>query len=537
MKLSFKNLLRTKLRTPLTIFAGCIGIIGVGLVLSISKGVNIYIGEAQKSALGNYPIYISSRAKEKDLETGEEIKAKVPFPKDNIVNIVSGEYKYDHFNVFDNNFLNHLRNLDKSLYTVINYNTSITMNILSQTSHGYRKVSQGQFYELAENQDFILEQYDVLAGHLPSNEHEVAILIDRYNCLDALTLYYLGIDYENIDKYTFEQLMEKEFKYISNNDMFEKVGDLYTYKSFNSYQQLYEESSHTLKVSGIIRVNPKAKTELYDTGILYSKELTDFVLGDSLNSQIVQEQIMSGLTKDVFTGQPFQEEVSLTSTLSPEYQYERTLVDLGAQVETTRIAIYTSSFEDRLKIESYVKSYNNENSNVNINYNDYMNNITTEFASLVKVFSIVLIIFSSVSLVVSSIMIGIITYVSVIERTKEIGLLRSIGARKKDISRLFNVETIIIGFFSGILGVIGVIVLKNPVNNFVQSMIKKYNVSPHSPGIYIQQNLPLHESCYCSCFLLEQALYVTYLQVFDCAHTLTFRSIVRIIIYTKYMRV
>jgi len=477
LKLSIKNLLRTKLRTPLTIFAGCIGIIGVGLVLSISKGVNVYIEEVQKTALGNYPITISSSVKVKDKQTGEEVKEKELFPDSDFVTVLTGQRDYDHYNFIENDFLDYLDDMDSELYTIINYNTSIKMNILSHTDTGYKKISQSQFYELNTNDAFVLEQYDVLSGKLPQEANEVALVIDKYNSIDALTLYYLGFDYEGIDTYSFEDLLNKEFKLISNNDFYTKIDDKYTYKSSLQYEQLYEDSTETLKVSGIIRVNPIAKTELYSTGLLYTPKLTELVLNDSLTSDIVIEQLEFGISKDVFTGLPYEEKVSFSSTTSPEYQYEETLVNLGSQIKTTRLYVYTSSFEDRLLIQSYVNAYTKEDSNINITYYDYMNIVTTEFASLVKVFSTVLIIFSSVSLIVSSIMIGIITYVSVIERTREIGILRSIGARKKDISRLFNVETLIIGLFSGFIGIIGVLLLLDPVNLFVQKMIQEYTVS------------------------------------------------------------
>lgn len=128
-------------------------------------------------------------------------------------------------------------------------------------------------------------------------------------------------------------------------------------------------------------------------------------------------------------------------------------------------------------IRQHIDNYDNPDSTIEIIYSDRLNNIVDEFHELVRVFSTVLIIFSSVSLIVSSIMIGIITYVSILQRTKEIGLLRSIGARKKDIARLFNVETLVIGFMSGLFGIIGVLILLNPVNGFVQGMVSEYTFS------------------------------------------------------------
>ena len=136
-----------------------------------------------------------------------------------------------------------------------------------------------------------------------------------------------------------------------------------------------------------------------------------------------------------------------------------------------RLYIYTSRFSDRGNITNYINAYQNPESNVKISISDYTSRITNEFATFVLVLTKVLIIFASISLVVSSIMIAVITYISVMERTKEIGILRSLGARKKDISRVFNAETAIIGFAAGILGIIGVYALEKPIDNLVKNII------------------------------------------------------------------
>ncbi|HBP25398.1 MAG TPA: hypothetical protein DD618_00380 [Acholeplasmatales bacterium] len=476
IKMSFKNMLRTKVRTLMTTFAGCIGIIGIGLVLSISKGVNSYIEEVQKSALGNYPITIMSSAKLLD-EEGEEIPEREEFPAGETVEIRSGETRYDYYNVMEREFLTYLEAMPSELYSVVDYNTSIAMNILSETSSGYRKVSQSQFSEMSKDENFVLAQYDVLKGSLPNEADEVALVIDKYNCLDAITLYYLGIDYENVESYTFDALLAKQFKLLFNNEYYQKVGDFYASKGSSQYQSLYENSQFTLKITGIMRIKKNANTVLYDSGLLYTSALTDTVYENARQSDIYVDQAAFGLTKNVFTGLPYEEIVSFSSTTSPDYQLTQTLLSIGAEVNTTRIYVYTSTFSDRLAISDYVSAYENETSPIKITYYDYMNTVTTEFANLVRVFSTVLIIFSSVSLVVSAIMIGIITYVSIFERIKDIGIMRSVGARKADIATLFNFETMTIGLFSGIFGILGTLVLMRPVNTMVKNLVVDYTVS------------------------------------------------------------
>lgn len=475
-RLSIKNMLRTTTRTLLSMFAGSIGIIGIGLVLSISKGVNSYIEEVQKSALGNYPITIMSQAKKMDDE-GQEVIEREEFPSGEFISIREGEQKYDYYNVMDEDFLNYMEQLPSHLYSVIDYNTSITMNILSQTTTGYRKVNQSQFNEMSNDQNFILAQYDVLKGNLPNDADEVAIIIDKYNCLDAITLYYLGIDYDGLESLTFDQLLSKQFKVIFNDDLYVKQGDIFVAKGSSHYQSLYDGSQFPLKVTAIMREKKEANTILYGSGLLYTPKLTTLIYDNARQSAVYLEQANFGFSKNVFTGLPYEDEVSFSSTTSKEYQLKQTYLNLGALVNTNRIYVYTPTFADRLAISTFVNDYDDETSQVNISYYDYMNNVTTEFASLVKVFSTVLIIFSSVSLIVSAIMIGIITYVSIFERIKDIGILRSVGARKWDIARLFNFETLTIGLFSGLLGVLGVLILINPVNDFVKQMVLEYTVS------------------------------------------------------------
>jgi len=147
------------------------------------------------------------------------------------------------------------------------------------------------------------------------------------------------------------------------------------------------------------------------------------------------------------------------------------LISLNGMKKINRLYIYTSKFSDRGNITKYINDYTNPDSHVRISISDYTSRITNEFSTFVTVLTKVLIIFASISLVVSSIMIAVITYISVIERTKEIGILRSLGARKKDISRVFNAETAIIGFIAGILGIVGVYVLEKPIDSLVKNII------------------------------------------------------------------
>ena len=282
----------------------------------------------------------------------------------------------------------------------------------------------------------------------------------------------MGIDHYR-DSYTFDELMDKEFKLLTNDDLYVKIDGKYYSKGTSYYEQMYNNSKMTLKIVGIIRVKEKATSEIYQTCFLYTKKLTDYIYNTNMNSQIVKEQLEYGLEKDVFTGSKFEDYVGISSTQTATYLYENQLKNLGIVKEINRFFIYTEKFEDRLIIEDYIEAYDNSNSNVVISYSDYMKRITQEFSTFVKILSKVLIIFALISLLVSSIMIGIISYISVLERRKEIGILRSIGARRIDVGRIFVAETMLIGFASGVLGVFGAYLLSNPISVLVKNIIKE----------------------------------------------------------------
>ena len=469
ISLSFRNLRSKITRTLLTTIAGCIGIVAVGLVLSVSNGVNIYIDDVQRVALGDYPITVSS-----SVITSPEVSIYsklTEFPTDNKITVVRGNTQYEHYNAIEDEFFEYIDLMPSDWYTLISYGTSVSLNLLYKEGEAYQKVTDSYFYEMTDNTEFVDEQYTVLEGKIPTETDEIALVVDSYNCISAMLLYYLGIDYTEVTEYTFEEFIGKEFKLIENDDYYVKVDDKYYSTGKSGYADLYNNAKTTLKIVGIMRIEKNATTQLYSSGILYTKKLTEMIYQNALDSQIVQEQIANKTDKSVFTGLPFEDSVGISSTQTKSYQYETTLITLNGMKKINRLYIYTDKFDDRTSITNYIKAYDNPDANVKVNYSDYTSRITNEFSTFVTVLTKVLIIFASISLVVSSIMIAVITYISVIERTKEIGILRSIGARRLDITRVFNAETMLIGLASGILGIIGVYLLSNPIDSLVKSII------------------------------------------------------------------
>lgn len=469
--LSLKNLYSKLIRTILTAFAGCIGIVGVALVLSVSEGVTNYIDTVQTNALESYPIII--RSSSVISSTGNVITNREEFPDNEIITITKTITNYEHISQIDQQFIEYLEQVDRDKYTIIDYTKTIKFKLLKKNQDSYQAVGLSYFTELVDDSQFLETQYDVISGKMPTEANEIALVVDSYNSVSASLLSALGIDY-NKESYTFDEIKELTYRVIENDDYYyySEEKDRYYAKGLSEYQTLYENSKIELKIVGILRENPNCSFPLYSSGIVYTKELTEKLLESANNSEIVKKQLEYGTEKRVLTGKPYEASESISSSMSIDYLYESDLVALGAVANVTRINIYSESFANRNYIERYIKDSNEYKASKNISYYDYMSGVSKDFATFIEILTKVLIIFALISLFVSSIMISIITYISVLERNKEIGLLRCLGARRIDIVKVFCSETVLIGLLSGVFGVILAYMLKNPINSLVEKIIR-----------------------------------------------------------------
>jgi putative ABC transport system permease protein len=472
LKLSFKSLITKKLRSLLVIMSGSVGIIGVTLILTISGGIDRYINDLQRVTLEDSPIYISPIYDSSDPDA--ESTNYEPFPEQDFINIVTDRSYYSHMNIFSEEFVNHLETMDKSLYNVIDFSRTITMNLVSENNGVNSNISSYRFTEM-EDDLFIKQQYKLLAGKMPENKSQVILLVDRYNNIKAQTLNDLGIPYEDVEKYSYNDLLGKTYKIILNNEMYNKdENGLYSRKAIS---QIDLAKSLEIEIVGIVRIDKEAQLNLYSEGILYTKALGDYLIDNARESNIVIDQLEYGLNKNVYNGQPFEDRISPSTRLTKEYLYESQLVSLGYKSSIGAIKIYTDKFDSRIRINKYLADYNQPGQiDQNIRYSDPFSNIIKEFNSFVQVLTRVLIVFALVSLLVSSIMISVMTYVSVMERMKEIGILRSLGASRFDIANIFNSETAIIGFSSGVLGIVISFILMNPILRMIMNILENNNV-------------------------------------------------------------
>lgn len=377
--------------------------------------------------------------------------------------------------------------------------------------------SYNAFNEMLDNQNLIEEQYDCLAGHLPENYNEVVLVVNKDNYISDYTLYSIGLldsdelvenynamingeevtDLEELS-YSYEDLLDVKFKVLLNTDYYTKEGNLWIDNSNNEeYITNMLNDALELEVVGIIRPKEETITTNNYGGIWYTKDLTEYVINEINESEIANEQL-SNPNINVFTNQEFSEEEFDINNLSREEQvylaslsqtelaevlanyqenanatYDSNLEKLGIVDldKPSTINIYAKDFDSKESLANLITEYNNNTTEENqISYTDIIEVMMSGVSNIIDIISYVLMGFVSISLVVSSIMIGIITYISVLERTKEIGILRSIGASKKDISRVFNAETLIIGAAAGLLGILVTIILNIPINIIINNL-------------------------------------------------------------------
>jgi len=492
--LSFKTLLSKKGRTIITSIAGSIGIFAITLILAISNGMNLYINNLSSTALGSSAITISETTTSVNLDEYRNLNLQEKYPKD-----TTGVIPYNsasQFTTIKNNitddYINYLENLNKSLVKTIEYSYSAKMNIITKTNNSFKLITNSSnsgggfssliglntsFYDVSENmfnnEELIKNSYDILyktnQTGLPQNYTELTLVVDRYNRLSTSTLTALGIEYNlNLDEISYENIVAKEYKLILNNDFYTLKDSKYQPKtSTEELEELYSSpSAITLKIVGIIRLKNDDSIAWQSNGLIYSHALTDFVMLDAINSNVGTAQINNTI-KNVLTGENFVDSLNLTI----EDQYKQALKNLGVYTTPTLISIYPQNINNKEEILNYLDAWNKNHEDNKMEYVDFSEIALNILNNLIDIISYVLIAFCAISLVVSTVMISVTTYTSVVERTKEIGILRSLGARKKDISQIFNAETIIIGFFAGIIGIAFSILVGVIINSILLNLI------------------------------------------------------------------
>lgn len=564
LSLSLNNLMTKKARTILVSFAGSIGIIGIALILSLSNGVQSYIDSVESDTMTAYPIQIQSTTMDMtSMMEAMAGKEKSSNEKREHNQIYTRSFVNDVLESIASSKQNNLEELKKYIESeqgkelrentrAIEYSYGLNLNVYNEdTDSGLIQVSpnglidklgmsdmvdlRSQFMagtsdanevwlQLPDSNTLKESEFELLEGSWPQNYNEVVIGVDSDNNITDYALYSLGLlnqdevvdsynkilqgdsneieTTKNKKSYTYEELMNSKFKLVFNCDLFEKVNGIWIDQSDNEdYIKNVVKNAQEVKVVGIIRQKDNTMSSGMLGGIYYSSKMSDYVIEQCENSQIVKEQ-KENKDINIFTGNSFKSNEKLDFfSLTPQQQmqfasmsqeemmaymqtyndnmnasYESNLKKMGVVNldSPSQISLYAKDFDSKEALADCIEDYNDlqeekGNSNNVISYSDMVGMMISSVSSVVNMISYVLIGFVSISLVVSSIMIGIITYISVLERTKEIGILRSIGASKKDVSRVFNAETFIIGLTSGCMGILITILLNIPISTIVAS--------------------------------------------------------------------
>ncbi len=434
--------------------------------------------------------------------------------------------------------INYGYNLDIQLYNsdykngVVQVNPdtvlkSLGMAEMADMYGGMSIMMENVWDELFSDDELNDKMYDVVSGRMPEKYNEVVLMVDANNQITDYVLYALGLkSQEELKKsfdavmagetveteetvYDFDDLVGLKFKMLLNTDYYQKRNGVWTYrKDDENFVKSLLDKAEDVEIVGIIKPSEDSAVTAETMGkVLYTKDLEEYVIEKNNNAEIVKEQ-KNKPAVNILTGLEFSDGEFSMKDLSPEQQrylaslsqeemaevinrykeeasatYESTLESLGAidLDKPASINIYAKSFEDKDAIKALIKEYNDREEEAGreenvINYSDLVGMLMSSVTDIVNIISYVLIAFVSISLVVSSIMIGIITYISVLERTKEIGILRAIGASKKDVSRVFNAETLIVGLFSGVLGIAITLLLCIPANAIIFNLTEVKNL-------------------------------------------------------------
>ena len=513
LKLSFKNMLTKKARTILVAFAGSIGIIGIALILSMSAGFQNYIDDIQEQTLAEYPLTITSKTVDysfivniiKDISTENKDRDE---DKIYVSNILSEFANQKNQNEVVNDLESFKKFLDSNeeiheLTSDIVYNYESSFYVYPENKDPYSiyplpKTTGMQNYatwvELLDNQNLLENKYDLIAGEWPKKYNEIVLIVNYKGEVSDICLYMLGertysdliaslsgsLSIDDFAKeYDVNYFLGKEVHMIVKSDFYELDKDSTDpnkiYEKVASYDsnnkelaQIIENKSEPLKIVGVIKSSSSNSMDFasFLGGIGHINSLKQHVIDKNIKSDVVVEQLKHP-TMDIVKGT----EITASLNKTQEEEFKSVLRNFGyADIAVPdNIAIYPKSFADKERVIEIIEDYNNSVAKEKqLTYTDDVGIMISSVSDIVDAVSYVLIAFVSVSLIVSSIMIGVITYISVLERTREIGVLRSIGASKKDISRVFNAETLIIGFLSGLLGILVSLLLLIPINIIIK---------------------------------------------------------------------
>lgn len=586
-RLSAKNLCSKFKRTFMVCLAGSIGIIGVATVLAVSAGVQGYIASMQNDMLSGNPITISEEAYDLNAlmsasGSGTAKQALKSSIKDGYVNV---EYMIDYLvkqsgemssfmikNDITQDYVDYVKNmpveyysaistdyglnLSNNIYTQYNFNQQANNNISLATAleiytamlnntEGYESFSQyislyaENFMQALNNPEFILSQYDMVAGgKLATEKNEIMIVLSEDDALTDLLLaqfgYYSQDEFFNIiyrannsenysqslwkERFSTEEILGKTFTWYPNNQIFTENSDTNKPFIYNGYANEAWTGGVDLTITAILSPKDDLAYGCMESGFYYTEALAKQIIEDSITSQIVRyfndkeidsynsyyvnSESYGGITYNYefeLNGKKYNDCIGFVGSMpsmslfmnssSSTKTYTLTLREVGGKQLPNTIKVYPKDFDLKDEVEDYLNLWNREgdisvSGNVltagernNIQYTDNLSVVIGLVNNLVNIVTTALVAFTALSLVVSTVMVAIITYVSVMERVKEIGVIRSLGGRKKDVSRLFIAEALIIGGASGVFGIAVTYLLTGIINLIAGKLVGIYSIA------------------------------------------------------------
>ena len=485
LRLSFNNIMTKKGRTALTAFASSIGIIGIAVILSLSSGFQMQIDEFQENALSEFPIIISKQSSSMDMEAMQQMSDEMNDKMTGSIEFADTDevLVYDqsasiiiHKNDFNEEFMSYVQNINSEYCSSVGYLRLVSMNLVREVNgqiiptsflnpmmSGEMKVTSMSSAGLSsypttldKNAPTFLEKnYDVLEGEYPKSVTDVVLVVDEKNRLDISIMKALGYNVEDGDTIKFADIVGTTFEVV-DNDVYYNTTEYGSFIPSTDYESMYgNETNITLTITGVVRMKADAPLAILAPGVAYSDELCELVIELQKDSAVVKAQEASNT--NVFTFEEIDDDTK-----------DMIVASLGGTATPFMIFVYPTNFDNKEKVIEYLDKYNEgKTEEEQIVYSDLAATMSDMTSGIMDAITVVLIAFAAISLVVSLIMICIITYTSVLERTKEIGILKALGARKKDITRVFDAETCILGVFSGVLGITIAYLLTIPINSVI----------------------------------------------------------------------
>lgn len=498
IKLSFTNIMTKKGRTTLTAFASSIGIISIAVVLSLSNGFQKQIDTTMSKALAKYPVTITQTATDITSASNRNVSEKNVKNRGYLIAKQDRLQQSSHENKITQEYVDYVKKINPEYANNISYQVGAALNLIGKSNGQIKPVQFSPFlagtavsqaYGQMQTQltsmtfmgsavfptsldktkgNFLKSNYQLLSGTWPTKATDLVMVIDNKNSMNINTLKNLGIKIKANEKLNFNKLIGKEFRIVSNDDYYQELPTgMFIPKKVD--QTMYDNSKLKLRIVSVIRPKNEDSMSLLSNGIAYSDKLALKVIKDNQHSAIVKAQKKTN--RNVLTGQ------HMTATAKKQI-----MQSIGGSSLPAGIMIYPNDFDAKDKVLDYLDKWNEgKKKKDKIVYTDMSSAVTSMTGGLLNGITAVLIAFAAISLVTSMIMIGILTYTSVLERTKEIGILKALGARKKDITRVFDAETFILGIFSGVLGIVIAELLVFPINNVLYSITNLSNVAQLNP--------------------------------------------------------